>query len=112
MVGEAQMFLARELGAAAAAREKVRVPRSEFVARQQARLPLQPYIDQRINQRITDLELRTKIHLDISDCSRAMDQSHDSRRNGDDNEPELSPLEQEVLDEYANLVVNLDNVCF
>ena len=40
-----------------------------------------------------------------------MDVSTDSRRapatNGD---AELSPLEQEVLDEYAKLVGNLDNV--
>jgi len=40
----------------------------------------------------------------------AMDRSTDSHHNGDDNEPELSPIEQEVLDEYAKLVGNLDNV--
>lgn len=34
----------------------------------------------------------------------------DSRRHASENEPELSPLEQEVLDEYAKLVGNLDNV--
>jgi hypothetical protein len=37
-----------------------------------------------------------------------MDISTDSRR--PDADPELSPLEQEVLDEYAKLVGNLDNV--
>jgi hypothetical protein len=35
----------------------------------------------------------------------------DSRRHAQENEPELSPLEQEVLDEYAKLVGNLDDVC-
>lgn len=40
----------------------------------------------------------------------AMDVSMDSRRHASENEPELSPLEQEVLDEYAKLVGNLDNV--
>lgn len=40
----------------------------------------------------------------------AMDMSMDSRRHASENEPELSPLEQEVLDEYAKLVGNLDNV--
>jgi hypothetical protein len=35
----------------------------------------------------------------------------DSRRNVHENEPELRPLEQEVLDEYAKLVGNLDDVC-
>ena len=39
-----------------------------------------------------------------------MDSSTDSRRYAHENEPELSPLEQEVLDEYAKLVGNLDNV--
>jgi hypothetical protein len=34
----------------------------------------------------------------------------DSKRYAQENEPELSPLEQEVLDEYAKLVGNLDNV--
>jgi DASH complex subunit DAD3 len=34
----------------------------------------------------------------------------DSKRYAPENEPELSPLEQEVLDEYAKLVGNLDNV--
>jgi hypothetical protein len=36
----------------------------------------------------------------------------DSKRYAQENEPELSPLEQEVLDEYAKLVGNLDNVSF
>jgi len=40
-----------------------------------------------------------------------MDSSMDSRRQAHENEPELSPLEQEVLDEYAKLVGNLDDVC-
>jgi hypothetical protein len=40
-----------------------------------------------------------------------MDSSTDSRRYAHENEPELSPLEQEVLDEYAKLVGNLDDVC-
>jgi hypothetical protein len=40
-----------------------------------------------------------------------MDSSMDSRRNAHENEPELRPLEQEVLDEYAKLVGNLDDVC-
>lgn len=40
-----------------------------------------------------------------------MDSSTDSRRYASENEPELSPLEQEVLDEYAKLVGNLDDVC-
>lgn len=40
-----------------------------------------------------------------------MDSSADSRRYAHENEPELSPLEQEVLDEYAKLVGNLDDVC-
>jgi len=35
----------------------------------------------------------------------------DPRRHAHENEPELSPLEQEVLDEYAKLVGNLDDVC-
>ena len=35
----------------------------------------------------------------------------DTRRHAHENEPELSPLEQEVLDEYAKLVGNLDDVC-
>lgn len=39
-----------------------------------------------------------------------MDSSMDSKRYASENEPELSPLEQEVLDEYAKLVGNLDNV--
>ena len=39
-----------------------------------------------------------------------MDSSMDSKRYAPENEPELSPLEQEVLDEYAKLVGNLDNV--
>jgi DASH complex subunit DAD3 len=39
-----------------------------------------------------------------------MDSSTDSRRYVHENEPELSPLEQEVLDEYAKLVGNLDDV--
>lgn len=39
-----------------------------------------------------------------------MDSSSDLRRHANDQEPELSPLEQEVLDEYAKLVGNLDNV--
>lgn len=40
-----------------------------------------------------------------------MDLSTDSRRQQtNDAEAELSPLEQEVLDEYAKLVGNLDNV--
>jgi len=39
-----------------------------------------------------------------------MDPSMDSKRYAQENEPELSPLEQEVLDEYAKLVGNLDNV--
>jgi hypothetical protein len=39
-----------------------------------------------------------------------MDSSMDSKRYAQENEPELSPLEQEVLDEYAKLVGNLDNV--
>jgi hypothetical protein len=39
-----------------------------------------------------------------------MDSSTDSKRYAQENEPELSPLEQEVLDEYAKLVGNLDNV--
>lgn len=39
-----------------------------------------------------------------------MDRSTDSQRNGEDGETELSPIEQEVLDEYAKLVGNLDNV--
>ena len=33
-----------------------------------------------------------------------------SRQQAIDGEPELGPLEQEVLDEYAKLVGNLDNV--
>jgi DASH complex subunit DAD3 len=42
-----------------------------------------------------------------------MDSSMDSKRYAQETEPELSPLEQEVLDEYAKLVGNLDNVhCF
>jgi hypothetical protein len=40
-----------------------------------------------------------------------MDSSMNSRRNVHENEPELRPLEQEVLDEYAKLVGNLDDVC-
>lgn len=40
-----------------------------------------------------------------------MDSPTDSRRYAHENEPELSPLEQEVLDEYAKLVGNLDDVC-
>ena len=40
-----------------------------------------------------------------------MDSSTESRRYAHENEPELSPLEQEVLDEYAKLVGNLDDVC-
>jgi len=40
-----------------------------------------------------------------------MDSSTDSRRYAHENEPELSPLEQKVLDEYAKLVGNLDDVC-
>lgn len=40
-----------------------------------------------------------------------MDVSADTKRHGQEYEPELSPLEQEVLDEYAKLVGNLDNVC-
>jgi hypothetical protein len=40
-----------------------------------------------------------------------MDSSMDSRRKVHENEPELRPLEQEVLDEYAKLVGNLDDVC-
>lgn len=40
-----------------------------------------------------------------------MDVSTDSRRAPTaDGENDLSPLEQEVLDEYAKLVGNLDNV--
>lgn len=40
-----------------------------------------------------------------------MDVSTDSRRvQATDSDGELSPLEQEVLDEYAKLVGNLDNV--
>lgn len=39
-----------------------------------------------------------------------MDPSIDSRRHAHENEPELSPLEQGVLDEYAKLVGNLDDV--
>ena len=39
-----------------------------------------------------------------------MDSSTDTKRYAQENEPELSPLEQEVLDEYAKLVGNLDNV--
>lgn len=39
-----------------------------------------------------------------------MDSSLDSRRHANENEPELSPTEQAVLDEYAKLVGNLDNV--
>jgi hypothetical protein len=39
-----------------------------------------------------------------------MESSMDSKRYAQENEPELSPLEQEVLDEYAKLVGNLDNV--
>jgi hypothetical protein len=39
-----------------------------------------------------------------------MDSSIDSKRYAQETEPELSPLEQEVLDEYAKLVGNLDNV--
>lgn len=40
-----------------------------------------------------------------------MDVSTDSRRPPTmDGENDLSPLEQEVLDEYAKLVGNLDNV--
>ncbi|KAM0691582.1 hypothetical protein Q7P36_007781 [Cladosporium allicinum] len=39
-----------------------------------------------------------------------MDSSMDSKRYAPENEPELSPLEQEVLDEYAKLVGNLDNL--
>lgn len=41
---------------------------------------------------------------------RNMDSSSELRRHTNDQEPELSPLEQEVLDEYAKLVGNLDNV--
>lgn len=37
--------------------------------------------------------------------------SHHSAPNNTDADPELSPLEQEVLDEYAKLAGNLDNVC-
>ena len=41
-----------------------------------------------------------------------MDLSTDLRRQQtNDAEAELSPLEQEVLDEYAKLVGNLDDVC-
>jgi hypothetical protein len=40
-----------------------------------------------------------------------MDSSMDPRRHAHEHEPELSPLEQEVLDEYAKLVGNLDDVC-
>ena len=40
-----------------------------------------------------------------------MDSSADSRRYVQESGPELSPLEQEVLDEYAKLVGNLDDVC-
>jgi len=39
-----------------------------------------------------------------------MDSSMDAKRYAQENEPELSPLEQEVLDEYAKLAGNLDNV--
>lgn len=39
-----------------------------------------------------------------------MDSSMDTKRYAQEIEPELSPLEQEVLDEYAKLVGNLDNV--
>lgn len=39
-----------------------------------------------------------------------MDSSLESRRHANENEPELSPTEQAVLDEYAKLVGNLDNV--
>ncbi|GAB7335690.1 hypothetical protein MBLNU13_g07999t1 [Cladosporium sp. NU13] len=39
-----------------------------------------------------------------------MDSSTDSRRYAQESEPELSPLEQEVLDEYAKLVGNLDDL--
>jgi hypothetical protein len=38
-----------------------------------------------------------------------MEVSTSSHRPPADSEPELSPLEQEVLDEYAKLVGNLDN---
>lgn len=41
-----------------------------------------------------------------------MDSSTDSRRYAQESEPELSPLEQEVLDEYAKLVGNLDDVYY
>lgn len=42
-----------------------------------------------------------------------MDAPTDSRRAPTANgEGEPSPLEQEVLDEYAKLVGNLDSVCF
>ncbi|KAM0715835.1 hypothetical protein Q7P37_008349 [Cladosporium fusiforme] len=39
-----------------------------------------------------------------------MDSSLDSRRHANEHEPELSPTEQAVLDEYAKLVGNLDNL--
>lgn len=39
-----------------------------------------------------------------------MDSSLESRRHANENEPGLSPTEQAVLDEYAKLVGNLDNV--
>lgn len=41
-----------------------------------------------------------------------MDTSVEARRNDNGDEGELSPLEQEVLDEYAKLAGNLDNVCY
>lgn len=47
----------------------------------------------------------------VADNIATMDVSLDSRPNGSaNNEAELSPIEQEILDEYAKLVGNLDNV--
>ena len=43
----------------------------------------------------------------LANMDTAVDSRHNASANG---EGELSPVEQEVLDEYAKLVGNLDNV--
>lgn len=47
--------------------------------------------------------------MDLSTSSHHSPNNHDNNTT-DTSDPELSPLEQEVLDEYAKLAGNLDNV--
>lgn len=112
---ETRDWSVRTSNANANAKNRPQLPLSDAssrVCRHQVRLQLKHFqFVHRSRKNAFASNSSINITLGALDSSK-MDISTDSRRPPPtDGEGELSPLEQEVLNEYAKLVGNLDDVC-